>query len=180
MTDKEAAQELAVEALKIKRIREHAMGLDGYAGRIAMVSAQDIQTRFAAVGGYRLPCLATLRQWRSSYADLCHMLWRKAIKEIPAVVAGDNGENEMPMYEMTVAGSDTPRLVRAPTAAQASAVIVTAKAVTAERMDELLEQGVVIERAPVTPPTGTVDASDGDKAPAGDKADDKAPGGDAE
>lgn len=53
----------------------------------------------------------------------------------------------MPVYESEVRGEPKPRLVRADSAAQARAHLVTAKTVTAERMADLLADGVKLETA---------------------------------
>lgn len=57
----------------------------------------------------------------------------------------------MPIFECKVAGADKPRLVKASSGAAARAHIVTAKAITAERMAELIAEDVKLETA--TDPT---------------------------
>lgn len=53
----------------------------------------------------------------------------------------------MPIYECQVRGTEKPRLVKAATAAQARDHIVSAEAISAERMAELVEQGAKLEKA---------------------------------
>ena len=53
----------------------------------------------------------------------------------------------MPVYECKVSDSDKSRLVKATSAAVARSHIVQAKPITAERMAELIEDGVELEKA---------------------------------
>jgi hypothetical protein len=53
----------------------------------------------------------------------------------------------MPVYELKVAGQDKPRMVKADTPAQARNHVVTAAGISAERMAELLDDGVKLEKA---------------------------------
>lgn len=53
----------------------------------------------------------------------------------------------MPVYEVNVAGDEKPRLVQAKSGAVARAHVATAKAISADRMAELIGQGVAIETA---------------------------------
>jgi len=53
----------------------------------------------------------------------------------------------MPVYELKVAGSDKPRLVKAATPAAARNHVVQATSVTAERMADLMDDGVKLEKA---------------------------------
>jgi hypothetical protein len=61
----------------------------------------------------------------------------------------------MAIFECQVRGTDTTRLVKASTSAQARDHIVSAKAIGAERMAELIEDGVKLEKA-----TASVTADD--------------------
>lgn len=53
----------------------------------------------------------------------------------------------MPIYKTTISGVDTPRLVRADTAAKARDHVVTTDLVKAEELADLIEAGATIERA---------------------------------
>lgn len=50
----------------------------------------------------------------------------------------------MPVFECRIEGEELPRLVKASSGAAARAGIVTAKAISAERMAELLAEGVTL------------------------------------
>ena len=51
----------------------------------------------------------------------------------------------MPIFECTAEGQEKPRMVRATSAALARRHIITAKAISADRMADLLGEGVTIE-----------------------------------
>lgn len=58
----------------------------------------------------------------------------------------------MPIYRATIRGSDeTPRLVRAETAAQARNHVVIVAPLTAEQMADAIEAGATIEKATASP-----------------------------
>jgi hypothetical protein len=80
----------------------------------------------------------------------------------------------MPVYEMKVAGQDKPRMVRADTPAAARNHIVTAAGITAERMAELMESGVTLEKASAAAnAAGADDKGDDNKGGAGEEAGEK-------
>lgn len=62
----------------------------------------------------------------------------------------------MAIFEMNIRGTDTVRLVKAATSAEARNHIVSAKAIGAERMSDLIESGVTLERAIVAVATETL------------------------
>ena len=70
----------------------------------------------------------------------------------------------MPVYELKIDGAEKPRMVKADTAAQARNTVVSATPITAERMAELLEEGVKLEKPlPASPESSDGETGDGDK-----------------
>lgn len=53
----------------------------------------------------------------------------------------------MPVYELKIDGAEKPRMVKAATAAAARNHVVSATPITAERMSELMEDDVKLEKA---------------------------------
>ncbi len=63
----------------------------------------------------------------------------------------------MPVYETRIDGVEKPRLIKADTPAAARNHVVTVKGVTAERMSDLMDQGVALEKAAAAPEGETGD-----------------------
>jgi hypothetical protein len=64
----------------------------------------------------------------------------------------------MPVYETTIAGVDKPRLIRADTPAAARNHVVTCRGVSAERMADLMAEGVKLEKATPAEESGEAEA----------------------
>jgi cob(I)alamin adenosyltransferase len=67
----------------------------------------------------------------------------------------------MPVYEIKVDGSDKPRMVKAATPAAARNHVARAVAISAERMSELIDDGIALEKAEAQ--AETVEGEEGEK-----------------
>lgn len=79
----------------------------------------------------------------------------------------------MPIFACEVLGDAKPKIVRADSAAQARAHLVSCRALKASELADLIEDGAIIQRAGDTPPDPDPaepeeNAAEGQQPPAGD------------